>query len=379
VANSVPKTASAGRIAALDAARGFAALYVCVYHLIMIPAPSLDVPKWAATFLKVGGNGVSLFFVVSGFTMCLTMNGRQNEQRATLRFYVRRTCRIVPLFYAWIAATCLRDYLMFDKMHTVREVLLNASFGYHFVPGMQEGIVMASWTLAVEMLFYLVFPWVFRWASTLPRAVAFFWLTTVAHVLSRSLIGQLRLPLAATESLANYDFFGFVPSFAVGMVVYFVHERLVRDEGRGWGVAIFAAGLAAYAALLTGRLGLFFEWRDWQALIYGVILLGVLLAPPRLVVNRLTCFFGTISYSLYLNHPTLVLLLIPVYRRIYGVRSTLTLRFGICLFATTAALTLASCFTYWLIERPGIRLGATVDRWLRGQKEALGEQLQRAA
>jgi peptidoglycan/LPS O-acetylase OafA/YrhL len=378
-ANNLTRLPSLGRLAELDAARGFAALYVFAYHMIMLPAPPLEVPKWAATFLKSGGNGVSLFFVVSGFTMCLTMDDRENERRTTLRFYARRVFRIVPLFYAWIAATCLRDWLMFQKNHGASEVLLNLSFGYHFVPGMQEGIVMASWTLAIEMLFYLIFPWVFRRANSLPRSIAFYFLGTVGHVLSQTAIGQLRLPAGAADSVSRFDFFGFVPSFALGMVTYWSYRRLVPSGGRDWGIAIFAAGLAAYAALLTGRIDLFFEWRDWQAFIYSVILLGVLLAPSRLLVNRVTSFFGTISYSVYLNHPTLVLLLIPVYRRLYATGGPLTLRFGICLVLTTGALTALSFLTYSLIERPGIRLGSLVDRWLRQGGESPSEGLRRAA
>jgi peptidoglycan/LPS O-acetylase OafA/YrhL len=373
------KLPALGRLGPLDAARGFAALYVFVYHMIVLPAPPLEVPKWVATFLKNGGNGVSLFFVVSGFTMCLTMAGRQNEPRSTARFYIRRVFRIVPLFYSWIAATCVRDWLMFDKGHGAAEILLNLSFGYHLVPGMQEGIVMASWTLAIEMLFYLIFPWVFRRADSLPRAIAFFFLATVGHVFSQSVIGQLKLSAAAAESLSRFDFFGFVPSFALGMVAYWLHERLVRVGVREWGLPIFAAGMASYAALLTGRIGLFFEWRDWQAVIYGVMLLGLLLAPSRLLVNRFTSFLGTISYSLYLNHPALVLLLIPVYRRVYIARAPLTLRFGFCLVLTTAILTAVSFLTYQSIERPGIRLGGLVDRWLRGRQDSAAENFRRAA
>ena len=46
-------------------------------------------------------------------------------------------------------------------IHAKGPILSFMFFIYNFRPGMQEGLVWASWTLGVEMVFYLIFPWIF--------------------------------------------------------------------------------------------------------------------------------------------------------------------------------------------------------------------------
>jgi peptidoglycan/LPS O-acetylase OafA/YrhL len=94
-----------------------------------------------------------------------------------------------------------------------------------------------------------------------------------------------------------------------------------------------------------------------RGVIYGILLLGLSIAPLWLFVNRVTRFYGEISYSVYLNHPTLVFGLIPVYRSIYALHWRPTFQYGACLLLTLSLLTALSYCTYSFIEQPGIRLG----------------------
>jgi peptidoglycan/LPS O-acetylase OafA/YrhL len=66
------------RFAYIDALRGLAALYVFFYHLALLPNPDLNVPYWAKRFVLSGGTGVTLFFVVSAFTMCYSIRARSD-------------------------------------------------------------------------------------------------------------------------------------------------------------------------------------------------------------------------------------------------------------------------------------------------------------
>ena len=361
----------AGRLRALDAARGFAALYVVAYHMALMPTPPLEVPAWAARVLLNGGTGVSLFFVISGFTMCLTMAGRAAEPGAARQFYVRRFLRIAPLFYFWVAATLVRDYFTFGVLHTPREVLTSLTFAYQFVPGMQEGFVWASWTLGVEMAFYLVFPLIFRYANSLPRAVAFFWLAILADALFAAVVDGF--PPGRTRGVLQYSVIHFIPCFASGVVTYFAYARLTGNDRRvteNWGAAILTGSVTAFWMLLSGRLNVVFDGMGWQAVLFGGLVLGLTLSPVSVFVNRVTAFYGTISYSLYLNHPTLVFFLVPVYRKVYALPYSGTVRYGLCLGLTLTLLTVASYITYRLIERPGIRLSRIRVRWPKSSVRA---------
>jgi peptidoglycan/LPS O-acetylase OafA/YrhL len=98
--------------------------------------------------------------------------------------------------------------------------------------------------------------------------------------------------------------------------------------------------------------------------IFGTLVLGLAIAPLRVFVNRQTCYLGKISYSLYLNHPPLVVVLIPVYRDIYAVQMPATLQYGACALLTLVILTVASYFTYHIIEQPGVRFGTRLIKKL---------------
>ena len=148
------------RLEFLDSLRGLAALYVIFYHTALIPSPALTVPDWAAPVVLSGGTGVTLFFVVSAFSLCRTMRSYAAEPYPLAAFAVPRLLRIAPLFYVVLTLSLARDAL-YLLSHSTVEVAANALFVFNFWPGHETGIVWASWTIGVEMLFYAVFPLVY--------------------------------------------------------------------------------------------------------------------------------------------------------------------------------------------------------------------------
>ena len=128
--------------------------------------------------------------------------------------------------------------------------------------------------------------------------------------------------------------------------------------------------MAGYGALLSGKLNFLLDGLYWQALIFSCLLLGLAILPWRPLVNRTTLFYGAISYSFYLNHPTLVVALTPAYKRIYAWPLRPTFQYGISLALTVGLLTLLSYATYRLIEQPSIRLGSTLIRRMKASASA---------
>jgi peptidoglycan/LPS O-acetylase OafA/YrhL len=157
-----PSLAAKPRIEFLDCLRGLAALYVVAHHLPLASFPRIVPPAWLEPLIHNGFTGVTLFFIISAFTLCLTLDGRQRAPHSTSNFYVRRLFRIVPLYYVWLAASfalAIVGRWGFDKLpRSSFDLLLYTGFGYNFFSGRQEGLVFSSWTLAVEMVFYAVFP-----------------------------------------------------------------------------------------------------------------------------------------------------------------------------------------------------------------------------
>lgn len=348
------------RLESIDALRGMAALYILLYHLALIPNPGLPIPRWASSFVLTGGTGVTIFFIVSAFCLCLSMQKRRQEPRVTMHFYLRRFFRIAPLFYFWILLTLIRDKFWFGVTHSWTDVLLNVFFCFNVVPGKHEGFVWASWILSVEVIFYLLFPFIYQFVNDLWKSLGFFFLTLIVAAVYSGIIGLLPIPESQRAGFLHMSFLHQLPIFAFGMLAFYVYERFIQGKvrPRSWAFALVVAAVAGYIALLDGRVNFALESYYWQGVIYCVLLLGLVIYPFGLFVNRGSRFYGEISYSVYLNHPTLIAALVPVYRIIYSLNLPTTLQYSACLLLTLILLTIISFCTVRLIERPGARLGS---------------------
>lgn len=358
------------RLDSIDALRGFAALYVVLYHLALLPNPNLSVPAWGGKYILTGGTGVTLFFVISAFCLCLSMRRHRQEPSPALRFYTRRLFRIAPLFYFCLAAYWVRDWLWFKVAHSLPEVLLNMSFAFNFVPGRNEGYVRASWTIGVEMVFYMIFRFIFRYVNNLWKSVVFFFLTLLVAYGYMELVKLLPIADSLRESFVRTSFLRQMPIFALGIIAFFAFEEFIQNKviNRLWAFLLVGSALYGYNALLSGKLNFFLNEYYWQGVIYGVLLLGLAVAPLGLLVNRRSCFYGEISYSVYLLHPTLVAALTPLYRHIYSMPMPVTLQYGACLLLTLSILTPLAYLSFRFIEKPGMRLGSRLAKKIVSEK-----------
>ena len=92
------------RLVYLDSLRGFAAVWVVFYHMIFLAKPNLQTPDWLS-FLRVGGMGVTIFYIISSFSLCLTMPRHISTGKYLKSFYIHRAFRILPLFYVVLLAS----------------------------------------------------------------------------------------------------------------------------------------------------------------------------------------------------------------------------------------------------------------------------------
>jgi peptidoglycan/LPS O-acetylase OafA/YrhL len=353
----------------IDSLRGFAALYVLVFHFSLITTPNAVAPRWLAPFTGLGGSGVTLFFVVSAFTLCLSSDARRKDEDAPLRnFYIRRFFRIAPLFYIWIVLYCIRDKIVFDAVHSPAEIARSVFFALNFFPGHEQGFVWASWTLGVEMLFYLVFPLFFRLASTIGRAVALFLVSLLCRWIWHYIVPMLVADHTVAATYYNFSLLHHLPTFFLGIVVYRIFSilDLSRAGQYGLGEMLTAAGFFGLLTVAYGMVSI--EQADGitvQALIYGMLLLGLAIKSPRWFVNPVTRFYGTISYSVYLSHATTLFLMSSLFSLIYKHFTYVTLAYFLSLAIGGGVVTIISYLTYRFIETPGNRAGKSLIRSLR--------------
>lgn len=355
------------RLPQLDALRGWAALYVVLYHVMAMPDPDLAVPAALAPIVGMGGTGVVLFFVMSAFSLCLTWPRHAASGQPLRSFYLSRAFRIAPLLLALLAWMLLRDQLREPARYGASEIVWNLSMLFGLSPQWQAGIVMGSWTIGVEMLFYALFPLL---------ALRIRDLASLSALLLASYALALWSAHTWPPSLAflgnGYGVLTQMPIFVLGCLIFRLWRQsdAIAPRHRAWiGLVLLALGVFGNAALFYGWL----PSNDWvtawhlSAVGYGLILYGLLLADQRvmvgLLVNRVTCFLGTISYSLYLVHPFLVSRLYGVFARLYADLPQGAAYLS-CVALSLALSVMAAWLTYRLIEKPGIRLGHWVfARW----------------
>jgi peptidoglycan/LPS O-acetylase OafA/YrhL len=165
------------KILKLDFLRAVSAALVILYHFGVPGVPA--------------GFGVLTFFVISGFLITHLLL-RENERTGEIslrKFYMRRSLRIFPAFYAyWILAVA-------DLVYRGRIVWAQAICSFFYVNNYYQGLhgypsslLSHTWSLGVEEQFYILWPGVFfllrkrlpKLVSVLAVAIPGFWVLRAA-------------------------------------------------------------------------------------------------------------------------------------------------------------------------------------------------------
>jgi len=166
---ALPETAR--RIPELDGIRGVAILLVLVWHLVSCMMGS---PPPLFLFLNAFWCGVDLFFVLSGFLIGGILLDHRDAPNYYSVFYRRRVCRILPIYFVWLALFfVVRTFRYHFDPGTASWLFDNAMPGLSYATFTQNffqartgtfGAVWmsATWSLAVEEQFYLFLPFVIR-------------------------------------------------------------------------------------------------------------------------------------------------------------------------------------------------------------------------
>ena len=353
------------RLRFLDTARALAVLYVLVFHVAGIW--SLEYPKQLTQIMQSGGSGVVLFFIISGFSLCLTMDRHLDSPSPMWSYSIARIFRILPLYYLLLVLTIWRDAAFRDMVHDPAKILSSAFLVFNLKPEFAMGIVWASWTIGVEMIFYAIFPFLHLWLNNTQKKVAA--LITVSWITYG--VAIFVIPNLAEGVQRSFSYMNFPRNLAIflaGMVAYDAYrylDRTLTSNRTSWGIMISAAGFSMIAAFviltrLTWGKTLFVDLGLIQAVSYCVLVLGFSLLPHRLIGNRVTDFYSKVCYSAYLWHPMIIWALKDVYDLVYATDHNIWIKFGLSVSVTFVVLSIVSWFSYHLIERPGQKLGKSL-------------------
>jgi peptidoglycan/LPS O-acetylase OafA/YrhL len=348
------------RFLSFDALRGLAIIWIVIYHMTVHGfKQTLNIPIWITPYVQDATyGGVFLFFITSAFLLCYTMTIHQIESKPLISFYIRRFFRIAPLFYAFLIYQVLLDALKLGRTHSIFEIAVNIFFVFNIIPGMNYGIVWASWFMGVIMLFYLFFPLFHKFFNdTWKTATFIIWSILIAYIFQFA----INFSPAVFNTSFNYyrcSFLRNLPLFAFGMFSFYLLRMPFMQKLNIKVVGIFLLGTAllSYVYLLNGMFNILDPYYI-RGIILTALVVGLALNPLKIVVNKITTFLGKISYSMYLCHPPLIILLNPLYQHIYILQIPLLLKFLLCAGVTITLTVGVSFITYRFIEKPGIRLG----------------------
>ncbi|MEU7891325.1 acyltransferase [Nonomuraea sp. NPDC049152] len=369
------------RLAWLDALRGIGAVAVLAEHMLPWVIPSLR-PYW----FNLGMYGVLVFFLVSGYIIPTSL-----ERRADVGgFWVGRLFRLYPLYLTVIALVLATSWWIPIREAVPREASSVAAHATMLQDVLGTGAAVDTmWTLAYEMVFYLlvttlfvagahrrsgpiatvfgsaaVVSGLFMAAAPIPPGPWPSWLAFTVFFGGIACLISGRFVQAATYvmgagALALLVLTSRVPWFGLAILaVMFVGtaiQRWERGEGGLWPVAVTAV-LVAVAPAWAIQAG--WWWVRPGVWITTIALAAATFAGAMVLRRRGTFRFlawlGMISYSLYLLHHPLLKAFITV----TGDLRWVPLPMQVSMAALFLVLVVgASWLTYRFVEIPMQRFG----------------------
>ena len=329
-----------GRVEVLDLLRLFAVLVVVLFHYGFRGAAAdgftaASLPD-LAPIAKYGYLGVQLFFIISGFVIAYSAEGR-----TATGFAIARIARIYPGFLFCMTATCLITLAIGAPRFETTALQWFANL-FIVAPGLKQPFMDgAYWSIVYEITFYA---WVFvlMSAGVFRRqigGIVVIWLGL--SMLNESLVGStLVRRLLITDQSAF---------FAAGLLLYEIYR------GRWDRSVLLMLALAAVTALNEALAGAAWNREHYHVALDSLVVAGICLAsislvwlatrarrlplPPSLILA-----IGGLTYPMYLLHQHIGYMLL---NRFEGAASAAQL-----IAATAVALMAASWLVWRYVERP---------------------------
>jgi peptidoglycan/LPS O-acetylase OafA/YrhL len=355
----IRENTNTAKIEYLDSLRGIAILMVILVHTSQIVK---DLPSSIRMFADYCQMGVQLFFVLSAFTLCLSMERRKNETNSIRNFYIRRFFRIAPLYYFAILFYLIYKTAMgfSTDYFTMENVLSNVFFIQGFYTA-SNNVVPGGWSIGTEMAFYLVFPLIFIFYVEYIKNRIQIILTPFAGLIICMVLTQ-SLFIASNYQLSEHGFlylnlFNQLPVFLLGLSYYFFTKNLPANN-KSWIICISLTGLILFSYLGINFYGYYFHItiRPFIAGLSFVFLIHILNTFKGMNITILKQV-GQLSYSMYVFHfifswaiSTSIANRLP-----HNIPPTLVLI--ICYTISVSAAAFVATISERVIERYGIKMG----------------------
>ncbi len=336
---------------------------VVLVHSSQWVAPASDILSKIAS---EGARGVQLFFIASALTLFLSMESRkEQEEWPILTFFIRRFFRIAPAFYLAIII-----YTAYDGMSARYwapnglewwYLPLTAFFLHGWLPETITSVVPGSWSIAVEMTFYLFVPYLFSKLNAIkPTLVALFLSLVFSRITSIAVVYLFSRYYSDTQqylvdSFSSLWFFSQLPIFILGILLYHIIKKYPHNDKKTALLLLFLS-LFLFAAFLTAHtFGNLLPKHFLYGIAFLLFAMSLHYSPQIFLVNRFTVMVGRLSFSIYLVH----FIVLKVIKNVFSTGFLFDGNSGF-IFAFFLVLVLSICISYIThkaVEIPGINLG----------------------
>jgi peptidoglycan/LPS O-acetylase OafA/YrhL len=351
-------------VPALDGVRCFAVLTVAMYHFHILAA---------------GWIGVQVFFVLSGYliTSILVAAKERHSGNFFRRFYWRRTLRIFPLYFTYLAVAAIA-FALFAVPDAWGElwpwlVTYTSNFSRMMVYDKGTEFFVHFWSLAVEEQFYLVWPLtVFLLTRAGLRRLLIALLVLVPlmrfglgeYLAAQGFPDERVARVVGVFTLSQFD------AFAAGAALALFPLDRIRQPGLvaiACGAIWLAAGVFMLATIPKGTPGFGIDtfghhattingYHVWGPTVINLASAALILAAVRgsfswILTNPIAVQIGKVSYGVYVLH-------LPMhYWLVKFVPFRHSSPLGLVVFvAYFAAVVAVATISYRFLEMPFLRL-----------------------
>lgn len=356
------------RIPQLDGVRGLAILLVIFWHYggCEFTGARGEFCWYANILLRLTWSGVDLFFVLSGFLIAgILLDHRQTSNYFRL-FYLRRVCRILPLYACVVIAFVLVSRTRLGSAPAVTWLFHNPMPIWSYSTFTQNitmaergtlgaNAIDATWSLAVEEQFYLIIPFLIYFLSETALIATLTGLILIAPILRLFWPGVPAFVLTPFRSDSLLT--GALLAVAVRShsFVWFAREH---RRSLTFGFLVFlagAAGLTIHPPLLQGDA----FTHLWLAGLYVCLILIAFIDAEAWLIRplrwRIMIWLGQLSYGIYLIHKPAVGALFGIWRGTAPIIRTWS--DAVLTLAAFALTLLLAVVSFRFFESPITRLG----------------------
>ncbi|HCE6992564.1 TPA: acyltransferase [Pseudomonas aeruginosa] len=327
----------------IDGLRGIAAIAVVATHFWRIGESGTGFSFEFFNRDAYGSLGVQIFFCITGFLFFSKIYGSDRSIDWN-KFYAARFRRIVPAYVAFLIFSVFVLFVVGNwaafKSSQIYNITNMAYMGFKgngrgvLALGMElDRIFAAIWTLAFEVRFYLAFPF-------------------VAWILSTKVGGKLLIPLGA--AMIWFE----ISSTGSCIAGYFLVGALSAKYLRPIECtpALRVAGYFVTIATLYLSLTMKLEPFGWERfIISSAMFFALVISKPQVLASRPLTTLGDISYSMYLMHAPLLILLSPAVKLAMGTSAPSIAQYMSVVAVAVVAMFFVSLYSYKHVELPFLR------------------------